>query len=80
MEITLSKKAAKSLEALDKPTRARIVEGIHSLPSGDIKPLRGSRDTYRLRVGDWRILFSYPSNDKVLIEKISPRGDAYKGV
>ena len=80
MKIALSKKAAKILEAIDKTTRARIVAGIQGIPQGDIKPLKGAAGTYRLRVGDWRILFSYPVEDAVLIEKISPRGDVYKGV
>ena len=80
MDITLSNKAAKTLRTLDKPTQARIVAGIYAIPEGDIKPLKGATNTQRLRVGDWRILFSYPAKDSVLIEKISPRGDAYKGV
>ena len=80
MDIILSKKAAKSLEAMDKPTQARIAAGISAIPKGNIRPLKGAPGTYRLRVGDWRILFSYPSQNKILIEKIAPRGDIYKGV
>lgn len=80
IEIKLSKKAIKVLESLDKLTKARIVAGIQEIPQGDIKPLRGAEGTFRLRVGGWRILFSYPEKNTILIEKISPRGDAYKGV
>ena len=39
---------------------------------------KASPGTYRLRVGDWRILFSYPEDGIILIEKIGPRGDVYK--
>ncbi|MCL1806522.1 MAG: type II toxin-antitoxin system RelE/ParE family toxin [Oscillospiraceae bacterium] len=80
MEITLSSKAVKVLSSLDKVSQSRITAGIIKLPKGDIKPLQGSNGTYRLRVGDFRILFSYTSETKVLIEKVSTRGEAYKGV
>lgn len=33
----------------------------------------------RMRVGGWRIVFSYPDKNTILIEKIAPRGDVYKG-
>ena len=49
------------------------------MPKGDIVPLSGSTRLYRLRVGDWRVVFSYPHENAVLIEKIAPRGDVYKG-
>jgi len=32
-----------------------------------------------LRVGGWRIVFSIPDTNTILIEKIAPRGDVYKG-
>ncbi|MDR1668355.1 MAG: type II toxin-antitoxin system RelE/ParE family toxin [Oscillospiraceae bacterium] len=79
MKIELSKKAAKALMSQNPPTQTRIAAGIRRIPEGDIKPVKGSSGTFRLRVGDWRILFSYPSKDNVLIEKIAPRGDVYKG-
>ena len=65
---------------MDTATKQRIRQGITGIPKGDIKKLRGHETLYRLRVGDWRVVFSYPDAETVLIEKISPRGDAYKGV
>jgi mRNA interferase RelE/StbE len=75
-----SKLAVKVLNALDGITKNRIKEGIEKIPRGDIKKLRGHNELYRLRIGDWRIIFSYINEETVLIERISPRGDAYKGV
>lgn len=47
-------------------------------PELDIKLLTG-RHLYRLRVGDWRILFDRQDDLKIIaIEKIKPRGDVYK--
>lgn len=78
MNIVLSKKAAKVLAALDKTTKGRIAQGITNIPQGDIKHLKGCEGVFRLRVGDWRILFSKPEAGVILIVKISPRGGAYK--
>lgn len=80
MEITYSKAAVKVINGMDRPTKQRIKTAIEKIPEGDIKPLQGSKGSYRLRVGGWRILFSYPEHDIILIEKIGPRGEVYKGV
>ena len=80
MNITYSRASVKVINSMDKATKQRIKAGIEKIPNGDIKPLKGISGTYRLRVGDWRILFSYPEDDAILIEKIGPRGDVYKGV
>ena len=77
-----SKKSARAINGMDSPTKQRIKAGIEDIPNGDIKPLQGAPGTYRLRIGDWRILFSYAdeSKDRVKVKKVSPRGEAYKGV
>ena len=79
MNIKYSKAAAKAISPLDKKSKLRIKTAIENIPNGDIKPLRGSGVLYRLRVGDRRIIFSYPDIDTVLVEKIAPRGGVYKG-
>ena len=79
MKITYAKRAIKAIARLDVPTKQRIAQGISGIPLGDIKQLRGHVELYRLRIGDWRVLFSYPDVETVLIEKISPRGEVYKG-
>ena len=76
MRIEYAHAAVKVINGMDRPTKQR--SGIEKLPQGDIKPYKGSPGTYRLRVGDWRILFSYPEDDTILIEKIGPRGGVYK--
>ncbi len=80
MQIIYSRAAVKAINSMDKATKQRIKVGIEKIPAGDIKPLQGSKGSYRLRVGGWRILFSYQENDIILIEKIGPRGGVYKGV
>jgi len=87
MKITLSKDAKKALDSLDTKTAARIWEAFRKIPDGDIKPLTGVRGVFRLRVGSWRVIFSYTEiatdggvETVASIKRISPRGDAYKGV
>lgn len=80
MNIEYSKRAVKSINSMDSHTKRRMKTAIEGIPAGDIKPLKGSRGSYRLRVGGWRIIFSYPTKDTILIDKIESRGEVYKGV
>jgi len=82
MKTTLSKRAAKVLEALDNPTQTRIIAGIKWIPKGDIKPMQGYSDgRMRLRIGKYRIVFNYmvKNDEEVLyVMDIGSRGDIYK--
>jgi mRNA interferase RelE/StbE len=80
LKIEFSKKSVKVINRLDVTTKQRLRQAINCLPEGDTKLLTGYIDTWRLRVGDWRILFSYPDRDTILVEKIAPRGQIYKEV
>ena len=65
---------------MDISTKDRIKAAIDCLPSGDTKQIqRGKIITNRLRDGGWRILYSIEGNN-ILVEKIAPRGQVYKGV
>ena len=64
---------------MDKSTKDRVKEAIEKIPDGDMTPLNGGQLQYRLRVGNMRVIFSYPDNNTLMIEKIGPRGDVYKG-
>lgn len=64
--------------------RLRIADKINQLgynpdnPELDIKKLEGEPD-WRLRVGGWRVIFDRQDTVKIIaIERIKPRGDAYK--
>ncbi len=78
MEIQYSKQAEKFLKKQDVPTRNRIRNAIHRLPSGDVKKLQGT-DNYRLRIGDYRVIFSKDGH-VLYIERIHNRGQIYKEV
>ncbi len=78
MDIQYSKQALKFLKKQDAITQKRLIKAIHLLPKiGDVKKLQG-RDGYRLRVGDFRILFDYYTFEVLYIQKIDNRGQIYK--
>lgn len=83
MEIRYSKPAIKYIKSLDKSSKERLKKAFDKLknepPEGDIKPLKGERNVYRLRVGNLRVLFTIDvENNILLVSKISPRGEVYK--
>ena len=80
MNIIFTKQAIKYIEKLDKPTKQRIKYAINNLPFGDIKHLKGTKNTlFRLRVGDFRIIFEM-TVENIIIQTILPRGEAYKNI
>ena len=82
--IKIKRQAGKKLASISKPERDAITEKITVLgqdpddESLDTKKLAAS--TYwRLRVGSWRVIYDRHDDLKIIaIEKIKPRGDAYK--
>ena len=79
MEIKLSKAFQKSFKTLDKPTKQRVKNSIEKLPLGDIKRLQGYSVMYRLRIGNYRVIFEM-NNDIIYIKDILPRGQAYNNI
>lgn len=80
-EIQISKQAQKFIKKQPLYQQNRIIEAIYCLPfEGDIKRMAGGKSyEYRLRVGDYRIL--YERHDEtllILVIRIGNRGDIYK--
>lgn len=78
-QINYERDCLKYLHKLDRNTQIRIINAVNQLPYGDVKRLQGNSGDYRLRVGDYRIIFS--KNDKRLIIniiEIASRGEVYK--
>ena len=53
-----------------RTTQVRIINAISQLPSGDVKKLQGNITDYRLRVGNYRIVFSKDDDENILISII----------
>lgn len=78
-EIEFKPRAIKDLLSIPKPQAERIVAKIEALRldlAGDVKRLTDFTPEYRLRVGDYRILFEIVLN-KVIIYRVKHRSDAY---
>ena len=86
LEIQYEKSAVKYLKALQKPQRNLILNAIekltHKPAEGDIKKMSGYKDgRYRLRVGKYRIIYKYLSDNELeilYIMDLGSRGDIYK--
>lgn len=78
-DIIYTKKARKNIKALDIRVKDWVKEGIEKIPFGDIKKLQGYSNLYRLRIGDYRVIYQ-TENDTIIIDAVLPRGEAYKGL
>ena len=83
-KILIKKQANKKLLSLPNKIHHRIVEKIIQLGDNpddvnlDLKKIVGGND-FRLRIGDWRIIFNRDDLKKIIhINILKPRGDAYK--
>jgi mRNA interferase RelE/StbE len=82
--ITYSKEATKSLLRMPRNTAKLIREKLEVIaadPFADhtnAKKLQG-REGYRLRVGDWRVIYTIQSEKLIImVLKVASRGEAYK--
>ncbi|MCJ2094791.1 type II toxin-antitoxin system RelE/ParE family toxin [Methylobacterium sp. J-072] len=44
--------------------------------ANNVKALKGAGDRYRLRVGDWRAVFTIEA-DRIIVHAVGPRGSIY---
>ncbi len=78
-KIKIRPKALKFIEKQDKSQRIRIYKAIYNLPKGDTKKIVGNKDKYRLRVGDYKIIYELKKDELIiLVTKVNNRGQIYK--
>lgn len=81
-QVEWAKEALKTLSRLDQPTQKRIIAAVDDLAEnhrGDVRRLEGTKEeAFRLRVGGWRVIFTYEADLQILVHRIRPRGDVYK--
>lgn len=82
MQIELRKTAVKDLSNLSKSTKEIIhikLQELINFPNvANIKKLTNFEPAYRLRIGDYRVLFDVVNNEKVLIGRVLHRKESYK--
>lgn len=72
--------ARRDLKRLDRPVQRRILDALDRFlgapRGGDIRKLDSVE--WRLRIGDWRVRFSFDDeNQVIIILRVLPRGRAY---
>ena len=79
-KIKISKRAQKFIAKQPLRERERIYAALNKLPEeGDIKAMRGRAGMYRLRVGDYRIIYTVDHNVlTVYVIDAGNRGNIYK--
>lgn len=69
MELKLMKQPQKYLAAVDEPTRNKLWKALEQLTrlEGDIRPLKGQKNHYRLKIDHYRILFRWEKGTMIII-------------
>ena len=78
--IQFKPRAIKDLKRLPPAERERIVakaEGLQNDLTGDVKRLTNFTPEYRLRVGDYRVLFEV-EGETVIVYRVRHRKEAYR--
>jgi mRNA interferase RelE/StbE len=81
--VTFARPARKELERLNSPLVGRLVRKIEELsteprPFG-CRKLAGEENLWRVRVGDYRIVYSIYDNERIVdIVRIRHRSEAYR--
>ena len=73
--------AKRELKTIDKAAIPGIIEAVHALGTNPLptgyRKLRGSDRTYRIRIGEYRIVYEI-ARDYVVIVRVRHRQDAYR--
>jgi len=79
-KVYLTKRVNKSLKLLNEEMKGRIKEALRKLVSFpddlDVKKLKGFKNKYRIRVGNYRIIIEL-HKDMIVVIDILPRKTAY---
>ena len=79
-QIVYKPRAAKDIQKLPRQQIRRVLAAIERLADnlqGDVKKLTQYTPEYRLRVGEYRVLFEI-ENNQIVIYRIRHRKDAYR--
>ncbi|MEO8561570.1 MAG: type II toxin-antitoxin system RelE/ParE family toxin [bacterium] len=81
--LTIDPATVRELKKLDPKIRQTVASAINALandprPDG-VRKLSGSKDSYRIRAGDYRILYRIADHELlVLVVKVGHRRDVYR--
>ena len=78
-KIFILKRARKFIEKQTHQIQEKLLKEIYNLPSGDTKMLKGHDNVFRLRVSDFRIIYTIDRDIvTITVIDIGNRGQIYK--
>jgi mRNA interferase RelE/StbE len=80
-EIELKPRAVEDLRKIPKDQASRIADALEDLADGmkgDVKRLTDFTPEYRLRVGDYRVLFEIEDSSRIVVYRVRHRREAYR--
>jgi len=85
VKLAIDKAAAKILDRMQPKRASAIVAELETIAAdpfarhGNVKALAGAKDRFRLRHGDWRVLYKLDRTTAVMtVYWIGTRGGAYR--
>lgn len=81
--VEYSREAVKTLARIDRAASRRIRSKVEQLAAdpgslaNNVSPLKGGKGLMRLRVGDWRVIYT-ETLIVVAVLRVAPRGSAYE--
>ncbi|MDV3243901.1 MAG: type II toxin-antitoxin system RelE/ParE family toxin [Nitrososphaerales archaeon] len=83
--VILTQRATKGLEKAPEHIKRKSIEALNALQQSfapvklfDVKRLKGMEGVFRIRIGDWRIVYEVHRKDGVVaVLEIGPRGRVY---
>lgn len=79
-DIQFKPRAVKDIEKLSSRMKTKIIKNIEEMGdglAGDVKRLTNFTPEYRLRVGDYRILFEI-ENESIIVYRVRHRKEVYR--
>lgn len=79
-DVQFKPRAVKDIESLPARTQSKVIRDIEKMSDGlkgDVKKLTDFTPEYRLRVGDYRVLFEL-ENQSIVIYRVRHRRDVYR--
>jgi mRNA interferase RelE/StbE len=83
MKVVFGTKVLKFLSKSSKDNKERIIKKLKELEGNpfqpDVKKLKGEKDVYRMRVGEFRVLYKLiPADDVILVFRVDKRSRVYR--
>lgn len=85
MRLVLEKAARKGLDRMPAKAASTMLEHLEAIaaapfsPHANVKPLKGEKDAFRLRQGDWRAVYRIERvADEMRVVLVDVRGSVYR--